>query len=366
MSNNLLNTKVHHDYPLIKIKGFRNLGNTCYMNAALQALLSSNIINSRIITYTLKNMDKVSEYSPMLYEYMKILFSLIKPDDVYYCDAKVEAVDLMKSLDTESYVAPRIFKDVLSKENKTFAGYNQQDSHELISFLLNNFTELPGFDNKKIELKDKKNGIRKILHDTYFGTYRQILHCKECNHKNVKIDNHMDIILPVPIARPRVRSHTHTHTHTRAKEMVTIEDCFNKYSETEMFLEKNNKLHCDKCKKKTITTKKMELEYVPEVTILTLNRFDGLRKLDNKIELFHRMELDGYNLILVSTVNHIGGTVHSGHYTSYASRLYYDNNTIKQKWFYADDSSIRETTLENVLNDPRIYLAIYERVPQKQ
>jgi ubiquitin C-terminal hydrolase len=111
----------------------------------------------------------------------------------------------------------------------------------------------------------------------------------------------------------------------------------------------------------------MELEYVPELVILTINRFEGTNKIAIPIKLYTKIELDGYPLRLISTVNHTGSTIHGGHYTSYVSRYYYDDDGVcQEKWYMADDSHVREVDRSVVLQDPRVYLALYERVPRKQ
>jgi ubiquitin C-terminal hydrolase len=349
---------------LIRVKGMRNLGNTCYMNAAIQALLSSNIMNSRIIRYTQQNPGKITELSPMLFEYVKLVYQLIDSGSKDESHASIEARQKMRAMREQSMIVPRDFKDVLSKENPRFAGYRQEDSQELIEFLLSDFTELPR-NLRPEDQRDSKasptefTSIRKILRDSYFGTYRQVIKCKDCGSKRNDIFNHSDIIIPVP--RELIERNRRLPRH--AKRTITIADCFGKYCETEV-LDGDNKVTCEECGIKTKSTKRMELDYVPELTVVTINRFKAqLTKIQEPIKVFSKIELDGYPLRLIATVNHSGSSIHGGHYTSYVSRSKYDNyGKLQEEWFMADDSSIRPVNKKDILSDTRIYLALYERV----
>lgn len=351
---------------LIRIKGMRNLGNTCYMNAALQALLSSNIMNSRIIRYTQNNPGKISELSPMLFEYIRLIYQLIDSGSDDENKASVEARRVMREMREQKFIVPREFKTCLSKENPRFAGYNQEDSQELVEYLLSDFTEIPRYLRPENERDSKAiptsfTGIRKILHDTFFGTYRQVIRCRECGARKSEIFNHSDIIVPVP---PEMIERNMRLPRTN-KNLITIADCFGKYCETENF-DGDNKITCEKCKTRTRSTKRMELEYVPELTIITINRFKAqLTKIQEPIKIFPKIELDGYPLRLIATVNHSGSSIHGGHYTAYVSRSYLDDHgQLQEKWFMADDASITEIDKRTMLSDTRIYLALYERVQE--
>lgn len=348
---------------LIRVKGMRNLGNTCYMNAAIQALLSSNILNSRIINYTQQNPNEISKLSPMLYEYVKLIYQLIRPGSNDEEGASEGARQSMRAMREQNLVIPRTFKDTLSKENPRFAGYSQEDSQELIGYLLSDFTEIPPDQRPEAERDNKMptdfTGIRRVLRDTYFGTYRQVIKCTECGAKKSDVFNHSDIIIPVPrelIIRNR-------RSPNLGRKMITIADCFSKYCETEV-LDGDNKIDCDECKTRTKSTKRMELDYVPELTIVTINRFKAqLTKIQEPIKIYPKIDLDGYPLRLIATVNHSGSSIHGGHYTAYVSRSYYDDHgKLQEKWYMADDSSIREISKHDMLSDTRIYLALYERV----
>jgi ubiquitin C-terminal hydrolase len=361
----------------LAVKGMGNLGNTCYMNAALQALLSSNILNSRIIRYTQHHPDQIYEMSPMLFEYVKLIYQLIDPNRGDDEKASEDARQKMRAIRQQNHIIPRDFKDTLGKENPRFSGYHQEDAQELIEYLLSDFTELPvnlrSESQKDLKIPTEFTSIRKVLRDTYFGTYVQIIKCRECGMTKSEAFNHTDIIVPVP--QEMINNNQRRLYNNR--EFITIADCFKKYCEIEVF-DGNNKIDCDDCTKRdrisgkiepdkttrTKSTKKMGLDYVPELTIVTINRFKAqLTKIHEPIRIFPKIDLDGYPLRLIATVNHSGASIHGGHYTAYVSRSHYnDNDQLEEKWYLADDSSIREINKNDMLSDSRIYLALYERI----
>lgn len=355
---------------LINIKGMRNLGNTCYMNAGLQALLSSKILNSRIIKYTQDHPEQVENFNPMLVEYIKIIYQLIDSGSEDETNASDEARKNMRQLREQRFIVPKSFKNTLSKKNKRFAGYSQQDSQELLNFMLDEFIELPDHvqtPKEEKEGKEKHNkpvftGIRKLLRDTFFGTYGQVINCQECGNNTDTLFYHNNIILPVPRDSSKQFNRLRSRDRTKnSHKTISIADCFKQYSKNEVF-DNNNKILCEKCKTKTKSIKSMHLEYIPELTILMINRFEGLRKINEPIRIYSKINLDGYPLKLISTVNH-SGSVGGGHYTSYVSRSWDDDDgNYVERWFMANDSSINEVDKESILEDPRIYLAIYERM----
>jgi ubiquitin carboxyl-terminal hydrolase 2/21 len=357
-SNN--SRKQQYNDGLVRIQGMRNLGNTCYMNSALQALLSSNILNYRLLEYTQSHQNEVHQYSPMLREYTALVHHLIDATNDESPGNKLQGNKPNRRV--QQHIIPRNFKDTLSKENNLFAGYEQRCSHELITFMLDDFTELPINLRKPITpLKDgdtpppqkrEFTGIRKILNDTYFGTSIVVIRCKECGNVKKNTDYHPIIQVPLPLSND-VRQKRNT--------LITIADCFNQYKSTEI-CDGDSSIDCDNCKKRTTSTKRTELSYVPELTILAINRFRGTRKINDPVKIYPKIELDGYPLRLISTINH-SGSVNGGHYTAYVSRSWYDDKgELEEHWFMANDSNVGEVDKERVFTDPLIYMAIYERV----
>lgn len=292
------------------IYGFENLGNTCYMNATLQALLSSDIMNTAIVKYINMNPKCFNKLHPLLIEYCKIIANL--------SSFKTKMSDL--SLSHKTY-KPQEFKETLDKENDYFSGFSQHDSNELMMYLLNEFAD---------PKRDKNMSI--IINKLCFGRYKQYINCLQCDEINENYFKFFDVLLPIPL---------------NIKNTIDLEDCFKKFCE----IDEIKDWDCPKCKKKVCAKKRMIIDQVPKIVIMTLNRFKGMTKINIPVRVYPKIELDGINLKLIAMINHYGN-INGGHYIAHISR--YDN------WFRADDSRITPIRLDTILYDESIYSVIYQ------
>lgn len=283
----------------LPVKGLQNLGNTCYMNSVLQAMLSSNVLFESIGSFNEKDKQSV-----MLDAYVKLIGDIIESRSDRY--------------------TPHHFKRILDAENSYFRGYSQHDSQELISYIFNDF----------IDNSDKN--IVNIITDKCFGKYKQYVLCMNCNKIIENTFAFLDIIVPIPLDR----------------DDMTLNDCFQLYVKHEKLVD-DNKYHCNHCNKKVEAIKKIELEKIPDLVIITLNRFTKNHKLNDKVKLFEYINLDGKKLKLIATVNH-SGSFGGGHYIAKVVR--------NDNWYIANDSSISQTSVNNVINDPSVYIAFYEKI----
>ena len=283
------------------VVGFRNLGNTCYMNSTLQALLSSNVLNTALMLYIQKYRNHVAKFSPVLIEYCKIIIAMITDK-------------------TSSTYSPSSFKTILDSENAWFRGCEQHDANEFFLYIINEFAE---------EKKDK--GMATLVRKLCFGKYKQYMCCAECMNVVESYFNFLDVALPIP--------------ETKNPD---IGDCFQKFAQYEIL---DEKWDCPTCKKKVPVHKKMEIHEVPEIAIFTLNRFRGTSKNNTPVALYQYIDLEGKKLKLIATVNHYGGTK-GGHYMAHVSR--------NDKWYVANDSTISESTVDSILNDSSVYMMIYQ------
>jgi len=182
------------------LTGLQNLGNTCFMNSAIQCLSNT----ADLTQYFLSN------------EFLK---DLNKNNPLGTGGYLISAYsELIKELwmGTESYVSPWDLKKVIGKFAPQFSGYSQQDSQELLSYMLdglhedlNRITKKPfvediEYKNQKDEelsLESWNNYMKRnqsIIIDLFAGQYKSRLDCPDCQKISITFDPFISISLPVP------------------------------------------------------------------------------------------------------------------------------------------------------------------------
>ncbi|KAL9439702.1 hypothetical protein AB3S75_025209 [Citrus x aurantiifolia] len=181
------------------LAGLQNLGNTCFMNSALQCLVHTPDLAQYFLgDYS----DEINTENPLgMHGELALAFG-----------------DLLRKLwsSGRTAVAPRAFKGKLARFAPQFSGYNQHDSQELLAFLLDGLHEDLNRVKQKpyIEMKDsggrpdeevanecwKNHKARNdsLIVDVFQGQYKSTLVCPVCSKVSITFDPFMYLTLPLP------------------------------------------------------------------------------------------------------------------------------------------------------------------------
>ncbi|AMD19586.1 HCL565Wp [Eremothecium sinecaudum] len=190
--------------------GLSNLGNTCYMNAALQCLVHIPEFRDYFLYDAYEK--EINSDNPLGY---KGHIALAVANLIH------SLFDLRRNV---SIYSPRNFKTTISHLNSLFAGYQQQDSQEFLAFLLdglhedlNRIKEKPYVEKPELNTEDniaKFEAIKKLADETwakhklrnksvildlFVGLYKSTLVCPECEKVSITFDPYNELTLPLPV-----------------------------------------------------------------------------------------------------------------------------------------------------------------------
>ncbi|KAJ1702668.1 hypothetical protein LUZ63_002447 [Rhynchospora breviuscula] len=189
--------------------GLENLGNTCFMNSAVQCLAHTQ----KLVEYFHGDFTKDINKNNPLGMKGEIAFAF---------------GDLLRRLwrQDRKGVAPHRFKSKLAHFAPQFSGFNQHDSQELLAFLLDGlhedlnrvkskpYSEAKDSDGRPdSEVADEYWGNHlarndSIIVDTCQGQYKSTLVCPDCNKVSTTFDPFMYLSLPLPCSAKRTMTVT--------------------------------------------------------------------------------------------------------------------------------------------------------------
>lgn len=328
--------------------GLSNIGNTCFMAAALQCLFSTGPLAAYFLSDGYRTgidprKSAVSQHIQCSPGPLALAFG-----------------DLMKS----SYergstgdrpVVPAAFKKIVERRAPQFVGYDQQDAQEFLTFLLDGLHDdlsrvavKPKFEYRDEDYDVLSNAQKalvswnrtysynnSVISDLFQGQLESTVTCTRCNTPSVTYDAFWGISLPIP-----------------KNDFCSLEHCFREYSKEEL-LGEDEKYMCSNCKRRERCTKKIKIYKLPTILVIHLKRFLYTSFSRNKLETdisypCSRLALDeflsaekgsdvGQTYELYATINH-GGGLGGGHYT--ATCLQSGN------WYLKNDGNSTES------NDP--------------
>ncbi|KAK3534721.1 hypothetical protein QTP86_023770 [Hemibagrus guttatus] len=199
---------------LIPVKGIINLGNTCFFNAVMQNLSQTHMLNDLIQEVKEKGHKMKICPSPET-GLSPLTITLAGPEPL--TSAMMLFLYSMKEAG-KGPVSPKILFTQLCQKAPRFKGYQQQDSQELLHYLLdsvrmeenkrikaailkafNNPTEKTADEETKRQVKAYgKEGVKMNFVDRIFvGELTNTIMCEECEHISTVKEAFIDISLPI-------------------------------------------------------------------------------------------------------------------------------------------------------------------------
>uniref|UniRef100_A0A8D3BMW7 Ubiquitin carboxyl-terminal hydrolase 32 n=1 Tax=Scophthalmus maximus TaxID=52904 RepID=A0A8D3BMW7_SCOMX len=181
--------------------GLSNLGNTCFMNSSIQCVSNTKPLTDYFILgrhlYELNRTNPIGMRGHMAKCYGDLVMELWSG--------------------TQKNVAPLKLRWTIAKYAPRFNGFQQQDSQELLAFLLDGLHEDLNRVHEKpyVELKDSdgrpdlevaseawENHLRRnrsIVVDLFHGQLKSQVKCKTCGHISARFDPFNFLSLPLPM-----------------------------------------------------------------------------------------------------------------------------------------------------------------------
>ena len=330
-------------------KGFQNLGNTCYMNSALQCLshlLEFHPKNDNFMSDCLKCQNR-SDYE-LMNQWIKLQMDVWDNS----CNGCINPQSFLRS-----FIVQCRAKD------KIFYNFNQNDVDEFLTLLMELLHESI---KKKVKITVKgepKTQLDKLAYKSIEGWkqffeddysyiikkfYSQLLtvtSCTECDYVTTNHEPLMVLSLEIP-----------------EKNSLTLRDCLDNYTALET-LDCDNSWKCDKCKCNVEPERKIMLWESSDVLIILLKRFKNGRKNDAYIQFPLSLDIEDYIINYSDSSNNYAlagmciqsGDVGGGHYYAMCK------NNLDNSWHTYNDSSVSDVSEKEVLQQ-KPYCLFYRRV----
>ena len=328
--------------------GMRNMGNTCYSNAALQCVLHC----PGFVTRLAKEIRNRSGIAPLL-------------------------VELASPQRASTGPALTGIKSKTAAINCEFHGMGQNDGHEFLRAVLMgvhdevNRTKGRYREMKDIEGESDEDAARRwadyhrehddsVVYDVFGGQLRHVTRCDTCGYRALTFDPILDVSLAMPKSSMLRTSSS------------TVDQLLTDFSKPEHMVG-TEQFKCPKCQKARDARRQTTISAFPEILVIHLKRFSSSgSKNSGTVKYEETMTIPEVTagirensskraptFQLIGVVKHSGSSVF-GHYTAYVLGTSSTSGT--KKWYYCDDSSVRSVSLQEVLSESTgAYILFYQR-----
>lgn len=148
------------------------------------------------------------------------------------------------------------------------AGYQQQDAHEYMQFILNS---LHTSSLSTATSSEHDRDCNCIIHRTFYGKLQSTVTCDECKNKTNTPDPFMDLSLDLRIQSKKRKLNSSAKTNgvnSKEDEGLRLEECLARFTSDER-LGKDD-YTCHKCGKQRDATKQLSIKQLPPVLSIHL------------------------------------------------------------------------------------------------
>lgn len=280
--------------------GLRNIGNTCFLNSALQCLLHTPPLLRVLHAHSHSDPCRVKNNG--------------------FCMSCSLRQVMMDSHQKSRPFTPFPITSKLQLIAKHMRKGRQEDAHEFLRYAIDALQKscLAGYPQKL----DPKLAETTWVHKIFGGRLRSRVTCRECNHHSDTFDSMLDVSLDI-------------------YGSSTLKEAFKKFVAVDC-LRGADKYMCEKCKKPVVAEKRFTIHEAPAVLTVHLKRFSPLgRKIGHFVHYDERLSLQpamsegqyGPRYSLYGIISHAGGGPNSGHYFAHVKGA-------NGQWFQMNDDMV--------------------------
>ncbi|KAJ3704702.1 hypothetical protein LUZ61_008407 [Rhynchospora tenuis] len=361
----------------VPLRGLNNMGNTCFLNSVLQALLHAPplrnfFLSDRHNRFLCARRPRNAKDICLVCDLDQIYSAVFSGDRTPFTPAKF------------LYSWWRISSDL--------ASYEQQDAHEFFISVLDRI-----HDNLVEDQQNSNNNAQGdccIAHRVFSGILRSDVTCTYCGFTSTTYDPCIDLSLdldPTHITRHNARNgekETKQKHNKNRSPPTTLMRCLQKFTRPER-LDNEQKFYCQKCKERRESLKQMSIRKLPLVLCFHVKRFEHstmkktLRKIDSCLQFPFSLDMAPYlsssvlrsrygNRLLPAILDNGGsevgissgassefeifavvthsGRLDAGHYVTYLR--------INNSWYKCDDAWVVKVE-ESTVRESQAYMLFY-------
>ncbi|KAD3641552.1 hypothetical protein E3N88_30776 [Mikania micrantha] len=346
----------------VGLRGLNNLGNTCFMNSVLQALLHAPPVRNYFLSgrHDRDSCKKTSSDRFCLSCDIDVIFSAVFSGD-------------------RAPYSPAQFLYSWWRLSENLACYEQQDAHEFFMSVLDRIHEKEG--KTRNTNKDNRD-CHCVVHRAFSGLLRSDVTCTTCGFTSSTYDPCVDISLDFNTKVDRISPNKPQKSTDPG--VSTLTSCLDLFTKPEK-LGSDQKLYCQNCQERHESVKQMSIKRLPLVLCLHVKRFEHSlvrktsRKIDRYLQFPFSLDMTPYvsssivrkrfgnrifafdgdefefstNFEIFAVITH-SGMLESGHYVTYLR--------LNEQWYKCDDAWITEVD-DEVVRASQIYLVFYVQKP---